>query len=581
MKLLLSISFLFIALNFSAKAQSELIKPYIKAWEVSDTSQTHQAEKTYSLLKKTRNKADYYQVINQMYAYLKENPDDRLWIRTVMFDIYGKIELGIWDRLKSPRGGPPLIKCIRLANQLKDDQLTAEIYALYAELSPTANTYVLYNLKAIELQKKVGVAHFVYFVNRYCNVSYGLYLNEDYRQSINYGLKFLSFTKKEKAGTDPNLHILQIDVIGASYFRLGNIDSSKYYYQKLLDTLNKKPNTHPNDQQLWIAIAKGNLGRILTIQNQDEKALHLIKEHLRVSMQQKVYNNVAMAENNLGTLYLKNKIYNNALPAFKNAYRYAKIQNILKEKVLATKGIADVFRAINQTDSSFAYYALHQKYRDSLIESVNQGKLSAIKASIAFDDMQANLHEANDTISNQKLIRNFILIAIVLLTVIALLFYNKKMLQQKYLAEELKRKQKLAEQEANQARAQILSFTENIVEKENLIINLQKQLSIGNEQINESLLQYTLVTDTEWEKFRMEFSKAYPSFLSSLQQMLPNINPAEERLATLLCLKLTPNQIANTLGISKDSVGRSKRRLKQRLNLDADMVLEDFICRMA
>lgn len=124
-------------------------------------------------------------------------------------------------------------------------------------------------------------------------IGYGLYLHEDYRQSINYGLKFLSFTNKQKAGTDPNLHILQIDVIGASYFRLGNIDSSKYYYQKLLNTLIKNPNTNPNDQQLWIAIAKGNLGRILTLQNQDEKALHLIQEHLDVSKQQKVINNMA------------------------------------------------------------------------------------------------------------------------------------------------------------------------------------------------------------------------------------------------------------------------------------------------
>jgi len=154
-------------------------------------------------------------------------------------------------------------------------------------------------------------------------------------------------------------------------------------------------------------------------------------------------------------------------------------------------------------------------------------------------------------------------------------------LQQKHLAEVLISKQREAEQEANQAKAQISSFTENIIEKENLITNLQKQLTIGSEQLNESLLQYTLVTDTEWEKFRMEFTKAYPSFLPSLQKVLPTINPAEERLATLLCLKLTPNQIANTLGISKDSVGRSKRRLKQRLNLNADVVLENFICLLA
>ena len=580
MKLLLSISFLFVALNFSAKAQSELIKPYIKAWEVSDTSQTHQAEKTYSLLKKTRNKAEYYQVINQMYAYLKENPDDRLWIRTAMYEVYGKIELGIWKVPEFPKGGPLILKCIKIASQLNDNQLMAELYAQYAELSPTASSYVLYNLKAIELQKKVGTSHFVYVANRYYNVGLGLYLNEDYKQSINYGLKFLSFNSDEKKGTDPHLYIMINDLIGASYFRLGNNDSSKYYYQKILDTLTKKPDPSIYYQKLWVAIAKGNIGRVLGLQNQDDKAIPLIKEHLEVSLSEGSWNNVAMAENNLGAIYLKNKAYGKALNEFRNAYHYALKDNLLKEKVLASKGMADVFRATKQTDSAFAYYALHQKYRDSLIENVNRGKLSAITASIAFDDMQASLHKANDTINSQRFTRNIILVAIVLLTVIALLFYNRKMLQQKHLAEVLISKQREAEQEANQARTQISSFTENIIEKENLITNLQKQLTVGYEQLNESLLQYTLVTDTEWEKFRMEFTKAYPSFLPSLQKVLPTINPAEERLATLLCLKLTPNQIANTLGISKDSVGRSKRRLKQRLNLNADAVLEDFICRL-
>ncbi|TCC89348.1 hypothetical protein EZ428_16770 [Pedobacter frigiditerrae] len=580
MRLSLSLLLCVLFCGFKLKAQSKLIAPYIKAWEVADTSQTHQAEKTYSLLKKNRNVAGYHQIINEMYAYLKDNPDDRLWIRTTMFDVYGRIELGIWKSSELPKGGTLLTKCIKIASKLNDDQLMAELYAQYAELSPYASSYVLYNLKAIELQKKIGVSHFVYVANRYYNVSLGLYLNEDYKQSINYGLKFLSFTSEEKKGTDPNIHILQIDIIGASYFRLSNIDSSKYYYQKLLDTLIKKPHTETDNQQLWIAIAKGNIGRILALQNQEDKALPLIKEHLKTSLRLKSFNNAAIAENNLGTIYLKSKAYGNALNEFRNAYRYAITDNLLKEKVLASKGLADTFKATKETDSAFAYYALHQKYRDSLTENINSGKLSAINASIAFDDMQDHLHEANNTIRNQRLTRNFILIAIVLLTVIALLFYNRKMLQQKHLAETLARRQKLAEQEANQAKEQILSFTENIIEKEKLIVNLQKQLVDGNEQLNESLLRYTLVTDTEWEKFRLEFSKAYPSFLSSLQKMLPTINPAEERLATLLCLKLTTNQIANTLGISKDSVGRSKRRLKQRLSLGNTAVLEDFVCRL-
>ncbi len=581
MKVLLSVSFFVLFFGFNANAQSRLIAPYISAWQASDTSQTHKAEKTYSLLKSKKDVAEYHQIVKEMYAYLKDNPNNRLWIRTVMYDIFGRIELGIWTEAEFVKDRPLLLKSIKLASQLNDDQLMAELYAQYAELSRKTSSYVLYNLKSIELQKRVGISHFAYVPNRYYNVSLGLYSNEDYKQSINYGLKCLALIGEEKNPAYRTLYIMQADIIGASYFMLGKIDSSKLFYQKIIDTLTKKPDLNSEYQQLWLAIAKGNIGKVLALQSQDDKAIPLIKEHLHTSLSLKSFNNVAIAENNLGAIYLKNTAYAAALIAFRNAYQYAIKDNLLSEKVKACEGLADVFRGSKQSDSAFAYYNLYHNYRDRLNEKVNKGKLSAIKANIDFDNMQTDLQEANGTIAQQRLTRNFILIGILLLTVIAILFYNRKMLKQKLVAETLIRKRKQAEQETMQAKREIVSFTANIIEKENLIISLQEQLASDNKQLNESLVQYTLVTDTEWEKFRVEFTKAYPNFLTSLQKMLPGINPAEERLATLLSLQLTTNQIANTLGISKDSVSRSKRRLKQRLNLDTNAILEDFICGIA
>jgi DNA-binding CsgD family transcriptional regulator len=75
----------------------------------------------------------------------------------------------------------------------------------------------------------------------------------------------------------------------------------------------------------------------------------------------------------------------------------------------------------------------------------------------------------------------------------------------------------------------------------------------------------------------MEFYRAYPDFFPAFKKLVANPTPAEERLATLIYLDLSNQQIANTLGISKDSVTRGKRRLKQRLNLQADEVLEVYI----
>ncbi len=579
-KFILLILFFSCALNH-AVAQKVDIKPFIETWSVADESQTHKAEETYSDLKQFRDTVKFHQTLDQLYTYLKKNPNDRLWVRTTMYDVFGKIELGLSPRSGHAIDASRVLACIKIASKLHDDQLKAELYALYAEVASNPSNYALYNLKAIELQQKVGVSKFKFVANRYYNVAFGLYQNEDYRQSINYGLKFFSLKNEETRELYPYLFILINDVVGSSYHELGLLDSTRYYYQKIIDTLIKKPHPDPEIQQIWLAIAKGSIGKTFVVENRIKEALPLINEYLNTSLKLKYFSNAASAENILGGVYLDSKQYQKAKTSYNNAYRYAKVDNVLKEKSIACKGLADVFRATKETDSAFVYYALHQKFKDALTAKINGGKLSTLNASIAFDNMEVNLQEANHSIKSYQLTRNLILAGIVLLTIIALLFYNRKMLQQKNMAANLLHRQKMLAQEAKQAKIEVKKFIVNIADKNKLITDLQEKLTTENIQINDSLLNYTLVTDEEWDSFRLEFAKAHPKFFPSLKEYLANINPAEERLAALLCLKVTSHQIANTLGISKDSVGRSKRRLKQRLNLPVETQLEDFICKLS
>lgn len=554
-------------------AQEPNIDPLIKAWSVSDTSQTRQAEKTYQTLKDYKDSGKYKQVLSKLYAYLDRHADDRLRARILMFDVLGNEEYSL---VKAETENVKKVKlAIQLANKLEDEQLLAEIYALAGQIDLDGG-FLLYNLKAVELQKKIGFQYFSFVQNRFFNISYALYRTEDYKQSITYGLEALKFKNVEIEKWDPRVYIFQLDIIGVSYKQLKQYDSAKYYYQQIIDTLQRKPDA-PYIQELWLGIAKGNIGHILSLQDEDEKAIPLITTHLKSSIKLKSWNNAAMAQNALANIYLKHKWYPAALKSFRSAYVWAIKSNKIREMIAASKGLAKVYRLTGQADSAYHYYDVYYQYQDTLATMINKGKLSAINAKIAFDNLQGSLEKANATIDMQRLTRNFIIMGIVLLTVIALLFYNRKMLQQKHLAEKIFQKQKDAEREVRRARVQMVNFTQNIIEKDRLIQDLQKQVDEENGQVVKSLLNYTLITDIEWEKFRLEFSMAYPLFLPALHLKIISITPAEERLATLLYLKLTAGQIANTLGIGKDSVGRSKRRLKQRLNLKKEEVLEEYL----
>lgn len=218
------------------------------------------------------------------------------------------------------------------------------------------------------------------------------------------------------------------------------------------------------------------------------------------------------------------------------------------------------------------------------LSDLSSMKLSAIKAKMEFDDLQNNLEVINARLTKEKLTRNFVLGGVFLLMVITLLLYNRQRLKDKHGAEMLRQQRAAAEKEVSEARDRIKVFTHHIHEKEKLIKNLEQTIRHNNgtdaaekEIINESLLHYVLLTDDEWSRFKEAFNKAYPIFFHRLKELIPRINPAEERLASLIGLQLNNRQIANMLGISAESVARSKRRLKKRIDLPDDVLLEDYI----
>ena len=336
----------------------------------------------------------------------------------------------------------------------------------------------------------------------------------------------------------------------------------------------------------WLVIANGDIGENLALEKKYDQALPMLLEYAAKSSKMVDGFNVALANNALANLYFAQHQFQSALACWKKTYNWAVSTdpNDIEYAAKAAEGIVAAYSATGGIDSAFRYSVLFHRYSDSLNAFISRSNLRATKAKIAFDEMQAELQSANAVVRHQRFIRNIILGAIVLLTIIALLLYNRKIWQQKYKTAILERKRQMAEMESKRAKEQIAIFTQQIIDKDNLISKLTEELSLqpevtnsGNTAAIESLLQYTLLTDSEWEKFRLEFSQAYPNFFPAFKKRVAQPTPAEERLAALIYLDLTNQQIANTLGISKDSVARSKRRLKQRLTLNADEMLEEYV----
>lgn len=122
----------------------------IQNWQFADTSQTTKAEQTYADLKLFKDITIFRSRLFDLYSFLKHHNDQRIMIRTWMYEVLGKAEFGLanteTDRLH-------IQKALKMAGLLQDNQLLSELFSLYARMSSTGdNSY--YTLRSLECRKR-------------------------------------------------------------------------------------------------------------------------------------------------------------------------------------------------------------------------------------------------------------------------------------------------------------------------------------------------------------------------------------------------------------------------------------------
>jgi CRP-like cAMP-binding protein len=417
-----------------------------------------------------------------------------------------------------------------------------------------------------------------------CKAAYLMY---SYRESIAYGYNALQIRSNMKLppgipdpGFLPDIYLY--DLIGAGYKKLGAADSSIYFYHQLLAQLNKV-DADSQTVELWTAIANGNIGENLVAKQEYDKAFPLLQQWLDMATKYGDNNNICLAKQALAQYYAGKKDHIHAITLWKDVFSFGRSNSNYDYAKKGAEGIYFSYRVTGPADSAFYYADQLLMYRDSFTNRINQSGLQAIQTKIRFENLQYSLETTTASLKQEKRSRNLILAGIAMLAVIAILSYSRQQLKAKNKLQWTAQRQKEAESEARQAKKQIESFVSHIMEKNELIDQLKEKITTdealqARQDINESLSSYTLISDEEWEKFRADFSRAYPLFLSILANHLPQITPAEERMSTLIFLRFSNQQIANTLGIGKESVTRAKHRLRQRLQLTKEDSLENYIC---
>ncbi len=400
-----------------------------------------------------------------------------------------------------------------------------------------------------------------------------LYRVKEYDESIIYAKKGIAAWKKlnyEKEYTNPyKFKIKALNTIGTSFYKKSQPDSANVYYQQALQLA-----TDNNDTLLTVKVL-GNIGRILYGQNKFDSAWMLFNLDYLKSKDDSIYNEAANASQWMAKANLAR---GNNVAALVEARNAVGLLNLwpngpyLRDTYYT---LTKIYKAMGNYDSAFFYNDRYMALHDSLEKEAATSSLKISKARLNDEISRFNIQKLNKEKESQLLLRNIIIAGIVLLFLIILLFLNRKRLKEKIKKEKV-------EQEMVLAKEQMKMFTNNLIEKTNLIERLEMQIkdkAATTEQnaIISELSQQTILTEQDWTKFKTLFEKIYPDFFKRLKEKFPDITVAEQRTAALIRLQLTTKQIASILGISADSVHKSRQRLRHRFQVDVNANLEELM----
>jgi DNA-binding CsgD family transcriptional regulator/tetratricopeptide (TPR) repeat protein len=427
-----------------------------------------------------------------------------------------------------------------------------------------------YSLLAMQLYENLPFFDWMY-VN-YAGLAEILFKTEDYRPCIEYGLKALKGQDWLENNNQKIYPALLPNMIGQAYFRLGLADSAAYYYRQ------SKAFSAKNQSVQWVAINESFEGQLYLEKGEPEKAFSLFEKGYLVfksvdpPMETFSLTGMGQALFYMGQTDKAKSLLWQALGAASQMDSTHRLQ-VAHYKKETLKTLAGLYKLVNLPDSFYYYFLEADRLEDSIVKVVSLSNLRMAETRSEVEQSRMQVAIMAEKENRSRMVRNFIIAGIVLAAsvIILLLSRRNRILQlEKQVADV---KQQAADAEMAAAREQLGLFTRSLHEKTQLLDQLQQQASTESNGLQMNILQdltrQAILTEEDWQFFRNSFDKIYPGFFMRLRQAAPDITMAEQRMAALTLLKMNGREMAAILGISPESVRKTRQRLRQRLQIDA------------
>jgi len=386
-----------------------------------------------------------------------------------------------------------------------------------------------------------------------------------------------------------NMYVNVLNTAGLGYTRLNDYSNAGLYFLKGIKAAEK------SGDHIWAGISSGNYGYVLMMQEDYPNGIKYLLYDYN-SNKNSLPEDAAIAALDLAKCYTKTG-------------KLALAKNYLLEAERLKSDGHDANFYLTYYRYLYRYYGeegndgLAYKYADSALQisdslnSIKAGNLITTTAKrIETENYLSNLALHAEQEKNRLVVKNIIIISISLLMAFLLLLVfsryksitkDKKLVlqQQRILTIE---NQAIAEK-LKTSETLLNSYVRHISDKNRLIENINAELKflrIKNAQHPETekfekiatLLDTTILTEDGWQKFKLLFDSVHPHFFIALKNRLPSLTPAETRLLALMKLKLSNKEMSSMVGVSLDTITKTKYRLRKKLaDSNIDSQPEEFV----
>ncbi|MEM1123310.1 MAG: sigma factor-like helix-turn-helix DNA-binding protein, partial [Bacteroidota bacterium] len=233
----------------------------------------------------------------------------------------------------------------------------------------------------------------------------------------------------------------------------------------------------------------------------------------------------------------------------------------------------EAYESIEEWKKGLHYHQKSTLLRDSLLGTATQNRIHELEAENSKQNEALNQAKLKqELVVTQSKLEKLMLSILLIALIIAFVVYS-------FVKKRQNVKRELAQNKAN-----LTNLTQLLVSKNNFIRQLQAEqqkvddhLSTPETATSNNLFDQQILTDKDWQAFKSYFEKSTPGYIQKLRKQHPELSESEERLFLLLKLQLTRKEIAAILGISPESVKKTRSRLRKRLALKINDKLEAYI----